>query len=93
MRPLGLLVLLSGSALITLAGCEKQLPARSAEAPPPVEDPIGDDEIDTDALSRPGSGDYFRAVSGARGSAERLKDRIGDYNRQVEEQADEVFND
>ena len=77
-----------------LLGCEQQMPARTVQTTPEVtEDPREDGEVDTDALRRPGTTGYYEALSGAKGSAERLKDKIDDYNRQVEEQADDVFND
>jgi hypothetical protein len=72
-------------------GCEQQSSPRAATAPVEVTEP-DDGEVDTEALRKPGTGDYYRAVAGAKGTAERLKDKIGDYNRQVEEQADDVFD-
>ncbi len=74
-------------------GCEEQVAPRTAESAPAVPKQAADEEVDTEALRKPGSADYFRAVAGAKGTAERLKDKIDDYNRQVEDQADDVFND
>jgi hypothetical protein len=86
-RPL----LVIGCFALFLWGCEQQSSPRTATAPAEVAEP-DDGEIDTDALRKPGTGDYYRAVAGAKGTAERLKEKIDDYNRKVEEQADDVFN-
>ena len=85
-------LLVIGCFGLFLLGCEQQASPRAATAPVAVTEP-DDGEVDTDALRKPGTGDYYRAVAGAKGTAERLKDKIDDYNRQVEEQADDVFND
>lgn len=85
-------LLVIGCFSLFLWGCEEQSAPRTATAPTEVTEP-DDGEVDTDALRKPGTGDYYRAVAGAKGTAERLKDKIDDYNRQVEEQADDVFND
>lgn len=78
--------------LASLCACEEQTGAVSANTQPPAVDPAND-EVDEDALRRPGTGDYYGAIAGAKRTAERTKDKIDDYQRQVEEQADDVFND
>ena len=75
-----------------LGACEQQTGTASANSEPPKVD-TASDEVDEDALRRPGTGDYYGAVAGAKRTAERTKDKIDDYQRQVEEQADDVFND
>ena len=75
-------------------GCEKQMgPEPVATDGPAASTEPADGEVDTDALRSPGSAGYFGALKGSRDSAERLKGKIDDYNRQIEEQADEVFDD
>lgn len=84
--PIGLLALF-------LTGCEEQTGPPSAAAPPTSEEPGElDDIVDVDALSRPGSGDYLGALSGAKQTAERLEDKIGDYNDDLEEEIDGLFD-
>jgi len=80
--------------LVAGFGCEKQMGPEpvATEEPATSGDPVAG-EVDTDALRSPGSAGYFGALKGSRDSAERLKDRIDDYNREIEEQADEVFDD
>ena len=78
--------------LALLGACEEQTGSVSAQSQPQaVTSPS--DEVDEEALRRPGTGDYYGAVAGAKRTAERTKEKIDDYQRQVEEQADDVFND
>lgn len=79
-------------AALMLPGCEEQMAQDPPEAP---EEAVAadDGEVDTDALRTPGTTGYYNALKSSRDSAERLKGKIDDYNRQVEEQADDVFND
>ena len=79
-------------ATLLLFGCEEQMAQDPPEAPAEAVATDGE-EVDTDALRTPGTTGYFNALKGSRDSAERLKDKVDDYNRQIEEQADEVFND
>lgn len=78
--------------LALLGACEQQTGTASAN-PEPQKVDAASDEVDEDALRRPGTGDYYGAIAGAKRTAERTKDKIDDYQRQVEEQADDVFND
>ena len=79
-------------AALMLSGCEEQMAQDLPEAPEEAVAADGD-EVDTDALRAPGTTGYFNALKSSRDSAERLKGKVDDYNRQVEEQADDVFND
>ncbi len=86
-------LLIPGTLILALLGaCEEQTGSVSVNAQPQGEVPPSD-EVDEDALRRPGTGDYYGAIAGAKRTAERTKDKIDDYQRQVEEQADDVFND
>ena len=84
--PIGLLV-------FALGACEEQTGPRTATTTP-VQDPeLEDEDVDVDALRRPGSADYYGAVAGGKKSAERLKGKIDDYNDELENEIDDLFND
>ena len=80
------------ATVLALFGCEEQMAPDTEEAPEEAV-AVESEGVDTDALRAPGTTGYFNALKGSRDSAERLKGKIDDYNRQVEEQADDVFGD
>ena len=82
------LLLPTALVLSILGACEEQTGSTQVSQPRQAE-PMSDEE----ALRRPGTGNYYSAVAGAKQTAERTKDKIDDYQKQVEEQADDVFND
>ena len=71
-------------------GCEQQM--KPASAAKPVQQEQGD-EVDTDALRRPGTGDYYGALAGAKRSAENTVDKIDQYNEDLEKKMDELFDE
>ncbi len=83
---------LSLTLLLALAyGCEEQMAPTSTSAKPATE-PLSD-EVDTEALYRPGTGDYYGALAGAKRTAENTKDKIDKYNEDLEKKMDELFDE
>lgn len=80
-------------ATVLCSSCEEQTPYVKAPPVDAAEDANADDEVDTDALRRPGTGDYYGAVAGAKRSAERGVKKIEDYHKKIDEEVDDVFND
>ncbi|HAW94651.1 MAG: hypothetical protein CMJ33_08310 [Phycisphaerae bacterium] len=78
------------SSLILCPGCEQQDPPVATSAPDPK--PTGDEEVDTDALRAPGTTGYYNALGGAKRSAERLNDKVDDYNRELDDRMDDLFD-
>ena len=72
-------------------GCEEQMAPTNTTAKPAAE-PVSD-EVDTDALRRPGTGDYFGALAGAKRTAENTKDKIDEYNDDLDKKMDELFDE
>ena len=78
------------SSLVLFPGCEQQDPPVASSAPDPK--PTGDEEVDTDALRAPGTTGYYNALGGAKRSAERLNDKVDDYNRELDDRMDDLFD-
>tara|TARA_B100001059_G_C17654860_1_gene486392 strand:+ start:122 stop:400 length:279 start_codon:yes stop_codon:yes gene_type:complete len=84
------IVLFSAFSLILLPGCEQQDRPVATTAPAP--DPGGDEDVDTNALRAPGTTGYYNAVSGAKRTAEGLNDKVDDYNRELDDRMDDLFD-
>ncbi len=84
------IALLSLSTLFFCPGCEQQDPPVVTSAPDPA--PVDDDEVDTNALRAPGTTGYYNALSGAKRSADRLNDKVDDYNRELDDRMDDLFD-
>jgi hypothetical protein len=83
------IALLSFFSLLLLPGCEQQDRPVATSAPSPA--PSGDEEVDTNALRAPGTTGYYNALSGAKRTAERLNDKVDDYNRELDDKMDDLF--
>ncbi|MEE2681026.1 MAG: hypothetical protein VX641_01515 [Planctomycetota bacterium] len=85
-----LLLLLTGIAPLQ-SGCEQQdAPVRAAE-PPVTAPPSRGERVSSPGM--PGTTGYYNALSGAKGVAENTKDKVDDYNRKLEDEMDDLFND
>ena len=84
------IVLFSAFSLILLPGCEQQDRPVATTAPAP--DPGGEEEVDTNALRAPGTTGYYNALSGAQRTAEGLNDKVDDYNRELDDRMDDLFD-
>jgi hypothetical protein len=76
-------------ALAAACGCEEQSRPVSAAATSQQDG----DEVDMDALRRPGTGDYYGALAGAKRTAENTVDKIDKYNEDLEKKMDELFDE
>ena len=84
-----LLLFISTSPLY--CGCEQQdLPVQAADAPSEVPPPKGE-RVSSPGM--PGTTGYYNALSGAKGVAENTKQKADDYNKKLEDQMDDLFND
>ena len=84
-----LLLLPLAFTLAAACGCEEQVRPESAAATSKQDG----DEVDTDALRRPGTGDYYGALAGAKRTAENTVDKIDKYNEDLEKKMDELFDE
>ena len=84
------IALLSALFLGGAVSCEQQDRPVAASAPDPV--PQEDGEVDTNALRAPGTTGYYNALGGAKRSAERLTDKVDDYNRELDDRMDDLFD-
>ena len=84
------IILFSAFSLILLPGCEQQDRPVATTAPAP--DPGGDEDVDTNALRAPGTTGYYNALSGAQRTAEGLNDKVDDYNRELDDRMDDLFD-
>lgn len=71
-------------------GCEQQDRPVATSAPDLA--PTGDEEVDTNALRAPGTTGYYNALGGAKRTAERLTDKVDDYNRELDDKMDDLFD-
>lgn len=76
-------------ALAAACGCEQQAQPVDSAATSQQES----DEVDMDALRRPGTGDYYGALAGAKRTAENTIDKIDKYNEDLEKKMDELFDE
>ena len=73
-------------------GCEEQMaPTQAADTS--ASEKSSSDEVDTDALYRPGTGDYYGALAGAKRTAENTVDKIDKYNDDLDKKMDELFDE
>ena len=84
------IALLFTSWLLFSPGCEQQ--DRPVVTAPPAPDPGGEEEVDTNALRAPGTTGYYNALSGAKRTAEGLNDKVDDYNRELDDRMDDLFD-
>ena len=83
------IILLSAGTIPWSSGCEQQdSPVRAADAPREASSPESEGGVST-----PGTSGYYNALSGARGVAENTKQKADDYNKKLEDQMDDLFND
>ena len=85
-----LLLLMFGISTIHF-GCEQQDPPvratqPAADAPSTASEPVG-------SPGMPGTTGYYNALSGAKGTADNTKKKVDDYNRKLEDEMDDLFND
>ena len=85
-----LLLLMFGISTLHF-GCEQQDPPvraaqPTAEAPPPKGERVS-------SPGMPGTTGYYNALSGAKGTADNTKKKVDDYNRKLEDEMDDLFND
>ena len=84
------IVLLSGLFLGGAVCCEQQDRPVATSAPDPA--PGGDGEVDTNALRAPGTTGYYNALGAAKRTAEGLNDKVDDYNRELDDRMDDLFD-